>query len=71
MTSDKRSTPPERELIRRLTSYIDGSSMANTTHWRMSKLRREAVAYLEEPELRATASPYDCGGNPTKDYPGE
>ena len=20
---------------------------------------------------KATASPYDCGGNPTKDYPGE
>ena len=21
--------------------------------------------------VRATPSPYDCGGNPTKDYPGE
>lgn len=43
----ERSESLERELVRRLTSYIDASSLSNTDHWRMSKLRREAVSYLE------------------------
>lgn len=53
MSKDKRSNQSERDLIRRLTSYIDASSLTNTAHWKMSRLRREAVAYLEkkEPEL--------------------
>ena len=29
------------------------------------------VEYHHPHRIRATASPYDCGGNPTKDYPGE
>lgn len=39
----------EHDLIRRLTSYIEASSLSNTDHWRISKLRREATAYLEAP----------------------
>ena len=31
-----------------------------------------ALRQLEAgPKLVATPSPYDCGGNPTNDYPGE
>ena len=29
------------------------------------------VDYAQPHRIRSTASPYDCGGNPTKDYPGE
>ena len=49
----------ERELIRRLTSYIDASSLSNTDHWRMSKLKREAVAYLEGKAARCVAVPQE------------
>ena len=57
-TESRSGESRERELIRRLASYIDASSLSNTDHWRMSKLKREAVAYLDSKALRSeTAAP--------------
>lgn len=39
-----------------------------------SSLSHAEIPLAEEASKRmqrATPSPYDCGGNPTKDYPGE
>jgi len=38
----------------------------------VERLRREILTHLRSTATQhSTASPYDCGGKPTKDYPGE
>lgn len=54
-----------REYIRRMR-LLDGGDIDE------QKMRfAEAALSVPAKKPRATASPYDVGGNPTKDYPGE
>ena len=44
---------------------------ANEPNRACSRCRPRVVIDYSPHRIKATASPYDCGGNPTKDYPGE
>lgn len=68
-------TKAEIENIRAVFRCFSDDSTAPSGGWECSKcglIRYPGLRHdCPTAPMRATPSSYDCGGNPTKDYPGE